>query len=71
MSSAHAHAHAHAPTTAAAAATARQHERKQMRHAYDGAKAGALFRLPTDRASDPVSRRAMGLKVLVASSRSA
>ena len=56
----------HAPPTMASAAsssTARQHERKQIRHAFDGAKTGALFRSSHDKFSDPVSRRVMGLKI--------
>ncbi len=45
------------------ASQARQFERAQIRHAYDGCKAGALFRSPLDRASDPVSRRTIGLSI--------
>jgi hypothetical protein len=46
-----------------AASTARLHERKQIKHAYDGAKTGALFRSSSDKTSDPVSRRSIGLKI--------
>lgn len=46
-----------------AASQARQFERAQIRHAYDGSKAGAMFRSSLDRASDPVSRRTIGLSI--------
>jgi hypothetical protein len=48
---------------ATASSSARQHERKQIKQAYDGAKAGSLFRSPFDKISDPVSRRSLGLKI--------